>query len=235
MAFSQGPDGGRNMRRAAIGLAVSVVLLIAMPAIAQTATIDISIAGVVDGSPGDVVRVHTETVPEGMVGWSCSGTATTGNDASEHIGSNFHLASGSSNASILNWEAVANSTTSMSGSLVLGPTITIDLELGEDGISSGGVAMVLSCSQPPPPETTTTTAPPVVTTTTAPPVVTTVTTPPPGDTATVPPPEGGVAAGGGGTAGDGLGALPWLAGGGLALLGAAALLGVGRRKASSGD
>jgi hypothetical protein len=235
------------MRKAAIGLAVLGSLMIALPAIAQTpGTIEISLDGTVRGQPGEIVRVHTETVPESMIGWSCSGTASTENNASEHDGNNFLFTSGSSTASILDWEAVAGATTTMSGTLVLGSTITIDLELGPgngvQSVSSGGVLIVLTCAQPEPPTTTTTTIttttttqPPTVTTTTTPqpPTVTTTTAPPPGvTTTTVPPPEGGVAAGGGGTAGRGNSAVPWLTAGAAALFAALALLAGGQRRAS---
>ena len=225
------------MRKTAIGLALLGLMLIAVPALAQTeGTIEIFVDGVVRGQPGDVVRVYpiapeTGAVPENLIGATCSGTASTANNASAHDDNDFHLTSGTSTASIFDWEAVPGATTSMSGTLVLGPTITIDLELGSP-TSSGGVLVVLTCAQPPPEETTTTTT---TTVTTPPPIVTTTTTttaPPPGETTTVPPPEGGVAAGGGGTAGGGFGALPWLAAGGFALLSAAAIYAGGQRKGS---
>ncbi len=227
------------MRKAAIGLGLLGVLVIAIPALAQTnETIEIFLDGVVRRPP-DVHRVHTETVPENMIGWTCTGTATTANNASEHDGNNFLFTSGSSTASILDWEAVAGATTSMTGTLVLGPTITIDLELGSD-VSSGGVSIVLSCSQPEPTTTTTTTT---TTSTTTPPPTTPPTTPPTsppttsaGTTTTVAPPEGGVAAGGGATAVSGdEAAVLWLTGGALALLGGATVLATRRSSREQPD
>jgi hypothetical protein len=217
------------MRKVTIGLALLAVLLIAVPATAQTdETIEIFIDGVARGKPGDIIRVHTEIVPENMIGLSCSGIASTGNNASEHPNNNFLLTSGSSSAEILDWEAVSGATTFMTGTLVLGPTITIDLELGGT-VSSGGVLIVLTCAQPTPPTTTppppTTTPPPP--TTTPPPPTTTPPTTTPGTTEA--PPEGGVSAGGGATAGGGAeAAVLWLTGGALALLGGATVLAMRR-------
>ena len=60
----------------------------------------------------------------------------------------------------------------MSGTLVLGESIVVDLRLSPARVSSGGVRIVLTCNPPPPPETTTTTVA-ETTTTTAPETTTT--------------------------------------------------------------
>jgi len=219
------------MRKATIGLALLAVLLIAIPAMAQTGTdtIEIFIDGFVEGTPGEVIHLETVIVPEGMVGRTCTGTARTENNASEHRNNDFILTSGSSSTEILDWEAVAGENTNMSGTLVLGESITVDLRLGDSGVSSGGVLIILTCAAPEPPETTPTTAPPPPTTAPPPPT----TTPPPPTTTptdtTEPPPVGGVSAGGGATAGrSGEAAMLWLGGGALALLGGATVLAMRR-------
>jgi len=216
------------MRKTVIGLTMLGVLLIAIPAMAQATEIVIQLPeDTRNEDPGTLLPLVTEPVPEGLIGATCSGTAETQNDASPHPDNDFIISSGASAAEIHNWEATPGSVTSMSGTVILGDTITVTLRFGEAGISSGGALIILTCAQPTPETTTTTTVttpPPVVTTTTS------VTTPPPGETTTVPPPEGGVAAGGGGTAGGGFGALPWLAAGGFALLSAAAIYAGGQRK-----
>lgn len=215
------------MRKASMALAISGVLLLAAPAWAQSETIVIEVAGINRGDEGDIIRVASVEVDPGMVGWLCTATAQTGNNASEHPDNDFILTSGGSSTEILDWEAVAGEITHSSGTLVLGESITVDLRFGPRGISSGGVRIVLTCSPPPPPETTTTTVPETTTTT----VPETTTTAPPQTTTTEPPPEGGVSAGGGATAvaGRELAVLS-LAGGALALLGSAAL--VARQKQS---
>ncbi len=57
------------MRKATIGLALLAVLLIAIPAMAQTETdtIEILIDGIVRGDPGEVKHLKSVTVPEGLV------------------------------------------------------------------------------------------------------------------------------------------------------------------------
>ena len=223
------------MRKVSIALAISGVLLLAAPAWAQSETIVIEVAGINRGDEGDIIRVASVEVDPGMVGWLCTATAQTGNNASEHPDNDFILTSGGSSTEILDWEAVAGEITHSSGTLVLGESITVDLRLGPRGLSSGGVRIVLTCSPPPPPETTTTTVPETTTTTVPETTTTTVpettTTAPPQTTTTEPPPEGGVSAGGGATAvaGRELAVLS-LAGGALALLGSAAL--VARQKLS---
>ncbi|MCH8128689.1 MAG: hypothetical protein IIC70_02180 [Acidobacteria bacterium] len=212
------------MRKATIGLALLAVLLIAIPAMAQTETdtIEILVDGIARGDEGEVIHLLTVTVPEGMVGRACTGSAESQNNESQHIDNDFILSSGATTAEIPNWEAVPLATTAMSGTLVLGPTVNVDLRLGPSEVSSGGVLIILSCAPPAPPETTTTTAPPPPTTGPPPPTTTPTTTPT--DT-TEPPPEGGVSAGGGSTAGrSGEAAMLWLGGGALALLGGATVL-----------
>ncbi len=212
------------MRKASIALAVVGLLLLAVPVLAQSNTIEIEVAGINRGDEGDILRVASVDVDPGMVGWLCTGTAQTENNASEHRDNDFILTSGSSSTEILNWEAVAAEITHTSGTLVLGESITVDLRLGPRGVSSGGVRIVLTCSPPPPPETTTTTAPETTTTTHADPPPSTVTIPPDDTTTTEPPPVGGVSAGGGATAAGGWeAAVLWLAGGALGLLSGAAL------------
>ena len=218
------------MRKASIAFVMVGLLLLAVPVLAQSNTIVIEISGVNRGDEGDILRVASVDVDAGMIGWLCSGTAQTENHASEHPDNDFILTSGSSSTEILDWEAGAGESTNMSGTLVLGESITVDLRLGPRGVSSGGVRIVLTCSPPPPSETTTTTTSP--TTTTTRPETTTTTTPPqtttipPGDTTTTePPPVGGVSAGGGATAGGGQEvAVLWLTGGALVLLSSATLV-----------
>jgi hypothetical protein len=228
-----------------MAFAVIGVLLLAVPALAQSNSIPIEISGINRGDEGEIIRVASVDVDPGMFGWLCTATAQTENNASEHDDNDFVLTSGSSSAEILNWEAVAGAIVSMSGTLVLGESITVDLRMGPDRVSSGGVRIVLTCSPPPPPETTTTTS---TTTTTAPPETTTTTTAPPEATTTTqaqppaevkttePPPEGGVSAGGGSTAATGITAAEVLVGAGIAALATAlGLVFLGRQVNSPRD
>lgn len=228
---------GGSVRKASIVFVVVGVLLLAVPALAQSNSILIEITGINYSAEGKIIRVASVDVDPGMVGWFCTGTAQTENNASEHDDNDFILTSGSSSAEILNWEAAAGAIISMSGSLVLGESITVDLRMGPDRVSSGAVGIVLTCSPPPPPETTTTTT----TTTAAPPETTTTklaptTTQPPAATTTEPPPEGGVSAGGGSTAGTGITPAEVLVGAGItALATALGLVFLGRQVNSTRD
>ena len=214
------------MRKASIALAAVGLVLLAVPVLAQSNTIEIEVAGINRGDEGDIFRVASVDVDPGMVGWRCTGTAQTENNASEHPDNDFILTSGSSSTEILDWEAAARKITNTSGTLVLGESITVDLRLGPDRVASGGVRIVLTCSPPPPPETTTTTVPETTTTTHVDPPPSTVTIPPDDTTTTEPPPVGGVSAGGGATAVGGWeAAVLWLASGALVLLSSAALFG----------
>jgi len=218
------------MRTGAIGLAILGALLVAAPAVAQTNNIEILLDQVLSGEPGDVFVVHTEPVDPALVGVTCSATAQTENNASEHPNNDLLIASGGDAMVIPDFEAVAGQVTAMNGALTLGESITVSIRLGGNGISSEGLRIVVSCAQQEP-EPTTTTAPPEPTTTvTSPPKPkTTVTTPPravpaaPADPETravqavAEAPVGGVSAGGGSTAAFSVG------GAAVAALGAALL------------
>lgn len=210
----QSEKGKRIMRTGAIGLAILGALLVAAPVVAQTNHIEILLDQVLSGEPGDVFVVHTEPVDPALVGVTCSATAQTENNASEHPNNDLLIASGADAMTIPNFEAVAGQVTATTAPLTLGESITVSIRLGGDGISSEDLRIVLSCAQQEPEPTTTTTAAPEPTTTvTSPPQPrTTVTTPP--KTAPAPPadpeiraiqavaeaPIGGVSAGGGSTA-----------------------------------
>jgi hypothetical protein len=209
----QSEKGKRIMRTGAIGLAILGALLVAAPAVAQTDHIEILLDHVLRGDPGDVYVVHTEPVDPALVGGTCSATAQTENNASEHANNDLLIVSGADAMTIPNFEAVAGQVTATTGPLTLGESITVSIRLGGDGISSEDLRIVLSCArQEPEPTTTTTAAPEPTTTVTSPPQPrTTVTTPP--KTAPAPPadpetraiqavaeaPVGGVSAGGGST------------------------------------
>lgn len=216
------------MRTGAIGLAIVGALLLATPAMAQTSQIEIFLDQILRGKPGDVFVVHTESVDPALVGGTCSGTAQTENNASEHPNNDLTISSGGSTTVIADFEAIAGMVTGSGATLTLGETITVSIRLGGNGISSEGLLIVLSCT-PPVPETTTIVPPPPETTvvTTPPPRTPPSTTPP----VTAPPkpetraiqavaetPVGGVAAGGGSTSDAGAGQPLMAAGAGLLAL-----------------
>ena len=226
------------MRRAFYALTVVAVLVGAAPALAQADIVIIDIDRIVRGAEGEIIEVASIAVDPALVGATCGGSARTENNSSEHPNNDFIIESGESTAEILNYERLAGQTTSMTGTLVLGDTVTASIRLGPDRVASEGVAIKLSCliELAPPPTTTTTT-----TTTTQPPerpapTTTTTTTLSSGATTTTEPaPVGGVSAGGGSTAATGSLAVSWTMAGFLALLGALALAARGKRRISSED
>ena len=155
-----------------------------------SATVDIDT--IVRGDPGytEVVKTLTPADLEAEPGWICELVGFGDNGESTHDGTNAHISSNGDSVSILDWERVANTRTeATNGTLTLGANITIAIQVGEDGVASGGLEIQFTCNPPPtePPLTTTTSTtlpPPTVdstttTSTTGPPLVTTTTTPPP--------------------------------------------------------
>jgi hypothetical protein len=151
-----------------------------LPAYAQDGTIEIAIDGVVTGAEGEVVEVASQPIDADLVGAECSGTLTIANNDSVHPNNDLILTSGDDEEVITDVESEPEGTLTLDETLTLGETLTISLRLGPEGVSSGGLTLILTCAQVE--ETTTTTVADTTTTTEAAPV-------------------GGVETGAGGTAG----------------------------------
>lgn len=216
------------MRKTAVIVATVLVALGAAPAFAQQEEESILIDIVLTryGAVGEVVFVREVPVDAALVGATCTATATTENNSSEHPNNDFLLTSGGATAVIPDFERVAGATVSMTAPLMLGETIAVNIRLGGDGVTSEGVLVALACTGQPPPTTTQPPQPPGDTTTT--------TQPPPGDTTTTEaPPVGGVEAGGGSSAGAGGPAGPLIGGGAVLLAAALGVLALGRRRSDA--
>jgi hypothetical protein len=161
------------------GLALSGLAVFAGSAGAAPDDIVIDVTGVVFGAPGSVTVVQEVTVDPALVGATCAGLAITANNTSVHPNTDLIVTTGSSQVEFDDVEAVSDEITEASDEVVLGPTITVAVRLGADGVASGGATLTFDCQSVP---TTTTTAP--TTTTTAPPTTVPPTTVPP---TTVPP------------------------------------------------
>ena len=130
-------------------LAIFGVLLLAVPAVAQDATILILIDGIVRGDEGEIFEVAVQAVDPDLVGARCSaGTAQTEEGGSEHPNNDFIIASGGTSAEIEDFEAVSGATVAMSGAITLGDSITVSLRLGPNRVSSGGFLITLTCTPP---------------------------------------------------------------------------------------
>jgi hypothetical protein len=137
------------VRNKSIALAIFGVLLLAVPAVAQDATILILIDGIVRGDEGEIFEVAVQDVDPDLVGARCTaGTAQTEVGGSEHPNNDFIIASGGTSAEIKDFEAVSGATVAMSGAVTLGESITVSLRLGPNGVSSGGLVIALTCTPP---------------------------------------------------------------------------------------
>ena len=117
---------------------------------------------------GTVVRLATYNVPEHLQGRQCPGAWVDQNNSSIHPGNDIVV---STNGQAFRVENVENQPGELRvevGTVTLGPTITVDLEMGPDEIFSATAMVVIECPALPP--TTTTEAP---TTTTEAPTTTT--------------------------------------------------------------
>jgi len=166
---------------AIIGLILFVVLVIATAA--GAATISVPLNTVVRGNEGDIKPVRDPVSVSdfnAQAGWICDVEAVTGNPGSEHPSNDLIVGSNGDEVRASNVEEFSGKVTQAAGTLILGSTVTFDVELGPDGVFSGGMDVEFKCSPPdeeevPPSTTTTITSTP--TTTTSPPSTTTTTAP----------------------------------------------------------
>ena len=177
---------------------LTVWLIAAVPAFAQT-VITIEIEGVARGDEGEEVVLAERAVDPADVGATCSGTLTTENNSSVHPDNTLVITTGDTRAEIPNVEEFPGEMLVIEGTLVLGDSVVVSMIFGPNGVTSGGMTLVLECMQQETTTTTTTTTTvaPTTTTTVAPTTTTTVAP----TTTTIAAPTGGVATGGGGTVG----------------------------------
>jgi hypothetical protein len=201
-----------------IGLLVALiaaVLLYATAAAGQgvptpekRVVVSVPITNVVHGKPGEVkpAREPVTAAELGIaVGQECLVGLRGENPGSEHPGNDQILSTNGQSLVAANFEEFKGKITMVSTVMTIGESVTFDIRIGEDGVSSGGLTATFDCPPPEePPSTTTTTStpeppnpPPSSTTTSTTPSVTTSTTPLPVTTTTTPPPINGIDTGGG--------------------------------------
>ena len=112
--------------------------------------ISINTGGVVFDDPGTIVPIASQAVPAELVGDTCTGTVTAGNNASTHPNNDLLITTGGQTYVIPDVEAGANDVSTTTGTAVLGDTIVVELRLGEDGASSGGLLLTIDCTDTPP-------------------------------------------------------------------------------------
>lgn len=135
------------MRRILLASACFAVVVMGPMALAQSLDIVIPIDTVARSSG----VLATEPVPPELQGTTCNVTASAENQSSVHPDSNLIIASDSDSITLLDVEREPGAVTTTSESLTLGADITVSLEIGPDGIFSGGITLVVSCEAPPSP------------------------------------------------------------------------------------
>ncbi len=139
----------------AVGL---LALLQSSPVSAQTITVPIP-ESFAQGPVGSIQPLVTQEVPADLVGESCNLSIEVKNNESVHPGNNLIIASGESKVTLNGVEDAANTTVTGSGTLKLGKTIDVSLEMGVHGQSSLGSNVTVTC-EPVVTTTTSTTLPP---------------------------------------------------------------------------
>ena len=137
-------------------LASMLVILVAPSALAAPAFI-IPIDTVIYEPPGSqTVLADVETPPE-LIGATCLGFAAAENQSSVHPGNNIIIETGDSVAILEDVEGAPNKVTDATGAITLGPRVKLTLDMGDDGVFSGGLVVVIDVNCTPP-----TTLPPPV-------------------------------------------------------------------------
>jgi hypothetical protein len=134
-------------RTAAVGAAGLVALVASLhgsPVSAQTIDVPIGDA-YLNGAPGSVTTIGTGSVPADLVGRSCNLAVAVVNQGSVHPGNSVIVSSGTSQVTVASVEEVADITVKGAGVLTLGSTIEVKLQLGNDGLSSLGSNVSVTC------------------------------------------------------------------------------------------
>jgi len=103
------------------------------------------------GESGTSVAMGSADVAADLVGQTCNVVATVINQESAHPGNKLVVTSGDSTVEIGGIEDVAGAVTTEGGSLTLGETVAVAVVLGDDGATSLGSSLTVTCE--PLPET----------------------------------------------------------------------------------
>lgn len=110
-------------------------------------TIDVPIGqSFVSGAVGSTAVLGGAPVPAALVGRSCSIEVTVTNQESIHPGNALVVTSGSSTVTVAGIEEVAGSVTTQAGVLTLADSISVGVQFGNDGISSLGSNLKVTCA-----------------------------------------------------------------------------------------
>jgi hypothetical protein len=96
-------------------------------------------------APPQTHRLLTQNISAENVGKECALAAIADNNSSEHQGNDLVVTSGGSTVTLFDVERENGARTDGDGLLTLGTTVTIDMVLGEDDVSSGGYRVFALC------------------------------------------------------------------------------------------
>lgn len=147
----------RVRQMAALGAVVAVCSLFGSAALAEDpeAIIEIPIhEAYVSGDVGSSVGMGSADVAAELVGRSCNVVATVTNQESVHPGNTLVVTSGDSSVSIGGIEDEAGAVTTEAGTITLGSTISASVVLGDDGATSLGSSLTVTCEALPETEPT---------------------------------------------------------------------------------
>jgi uncharacterized repeat protein (TIGR01451 family) len=145
-----------TLRRAVAYTAVGAILLASMmtallqQSFGQSSTqiIDIPVSTIITNiGVGNTKLLETADVSQ-YKGLTCTVKGISENQSSVHPGNNLIVASGGSNVVLEDVERAPGVVTSASGELVLGNTVTVTLQMGQDDAFSAGILVKLTCEDP---------------------------------------------------------------------------------------
>ena len=147
----------RIRQMAALGAVAAVCSMFGSAALAEDpeAVIEIPIQEAYSsGDVGSSVAMGSADVADELVGRSCNVVATVTNQESVHAGNTLVVSSGDSSVSISGIEDEAGAVTTEGGTITLGDTITAAVVLGDDGATSLGSSLTVTCEALPETEPT---------------------------------------------------------------------------------
>lgn len=115
--------------------------------------LSVPIGGAVHGDPGSSSLRASTPVPAELQGLRCDVRVEGENQWSVHPGNDLVVTTGSETVVAADFEGAAHAVTSVTaGSVVLGSSLDVSVRFGDDGVSSGGVRVVVDgCVVPGPP------------------------------------------------------------------------------------
>ncbi len=132
--------------------AAVVVLAVGLIVVPAGAEDDLTVKPdeVIRGEPGSTVTVATEQIPADLVGKVCDVRIATVNGSSVHPGNVVITRTGDQVFETPGIEDSPEGKVTDISSVTLGEVLTLDLRLGDDGLSSLGFTVAVDCPEPTP-------------------------------------------------------------------------------------